>query len=391
MRAALRVLVIDDEERVRTALQSEIEEGEVSVGGGREWEVRGQGFGGLEAALIRFRPDMVVLDLVEGEIPNERDSGNRSFEQIWDTWYCPIVVYTSFADRRTFREHGQVVQVIKGRHSDVEVLAELQKFVPVARMIRSVHEDFDRRIREALRDSVDTLRSQFATGNNRPANSILRRAVRRLVAAQVDEAASGSGKLEAWERFVVPPLGEHLLTADLLRRSDAGWRQEDAFRLVLTPSCDLAHRGSSQPKAEQVLVAQCEPIGDLGSLQLRAERDLNSRQKKSQRKRLKTLVRDGIAGPYVPVPRFRGHVPLMVANLKRLELIPWDRILGEPAAPEEDIGQEAYRRIASTDSPFREMVVWAYLRVTGRPGIPEVDVDGWVDHIVEYLETGTPS
>ena len=82
MNAALRVLVIDDEEGVRKALQSELEEREASVDGGPKWKVRTQGFDNVEAALVRFRPDMVVLDLIEGQIPNEIDSGNRSFEQI---------------------------------------------------------------------------------------------------------------------------------------------------------------------------------------------------------------------------------------------------------------------------------------------------------------------
>ena len=391
MSAALRVLVIDDEERVRTALQSELEEWDASVGGGLEWEVQSQGFGDVEAALVRFRPDMVVLDLVEGQIPNDSDSGNQSFERIRDVWFCPVVVYTGFAPRRTFEEHPQVVQVTKGRFSETQVLAKLQEFVPVARMIRSVHADFDVRIRGALRDSVHTLQNQIDNADDGSADSVLRRAVRRLVAAHVDAGAWDNGQLEPWERFVVPPLGDHLLTADILRRADAPWRKEEAFRLVLTPSCDLAHHGSSQPKAEQVLVARCERIGDLGDLQLRAERDLNRKKKKSQRKRLRDWVREGIAGPYVPVPRFRGHVPLMVANLKRLELIPWNRIRENTAATEPDSGQEAFQRIASTDSPFREMVVWAYLRVTGRPGIPEIDVDGWVDHISEYLETGNQS
>ena len=390
MKAALRVLVIDDEEWVRTALESELEEEGSSVEDGSQWEVRSQGFDGVGTALARFRPDMVVLDLVEGQIPDETDSGNQSFEQIWEAWYCPIVVYTSHADKRNFPEHDKVVQVIKGKGSDAQVLAELRNFIPVARMIRSVHEDFDRRIREALRDSVHTLRSQIDTGDGSP-NSILGRAVRRLVAAQVDAGASESGHLEPWERFVVPPLGDHLLTADLLRRGDAEWCTEDAFRLVLTPSCDLVRRGSSPPKAEEVLVARCEPIGDLGALQLRPEEDLNGKKRESQRKRLRDMLREGIAGPYVPIPRFRGHVPLMVANLKRLELIPWDRIRGEIIPTSEDVGQEGYRRVASTDSPFREMVVWAYLRVTGRPGVPEIDVAGWVDQIAGYLETGQQS
>ena len=385
---AVRVLVIDDEQSVRKVLTSELTEEGASAGDGLRWEVQSQGFDRIEDALASFRPDLVVLDIVEGPIPHGVDSGNRSFREIWDTWYCPIVVYTGNEGERAFSESDQVVEVIKGPGSEMRVVAELQKFVPVARMIRSVHEDFDGRIREALRDSVRTLRSQIGTDDDGLVNSILRRAVRRLVAAQVDVGASEGGTLEPWERFVIPPLGKHLLTADILRKGDAEWSTEDAFRLVLTPSCDLVHWGSSPPKAAHVLVARCEPIGALGTLKLQPERCLNNKGKKSQRRRLKDMVREGIAGPYVPIPRFRDHVPLMVANLKRLELIPWDRIQEHTSATELDNGQEAFQRIASTDSPFREMVVWAYLRITGRPGVPEIDVDGWVNHIVECLNTG---
>ena len=292
--------MIDDEESVRTALTSELTEEGASVVDGLRWDVQSQGFDGVEAALVSFRPDMVVLDIVEGPIPGEVNLGDRSFEQIWDTWYCPIVVFTSHEGTKTFSESDQVVEVIKGKGSETRVVAELQKFVPVARMIRSVHDDFDERIREALRDSVRTLRSQIGIDDDGLVNSILQRAVRRLVAAQVDAGASEGSTLEPWERFVIPPLGQHLLTADILRWRDAEWSTEDAFRLVLTPSCDLVPWGSSPPKAAHVLVARCEPIRDLGALQLRPERCLKNREKKSQRRRLRDMVREGVAGPYVP-------------------------------------------------------------------------------------------
>ena len=189
MSAALRVLVIDDDEGVRTVLQSELEEHGARDGDGPGWEVREQGFEDVPAALIRFRPDMVVLDLVEGELSEGKNSGNRSFEQIRDVWFCPVVVYTGFGQTRTFEAHQQVVEVTKGSGSEARVLEELLKFVPLACMIRSVHEDFDGRIREALRDSVDALHSQIA-GNAGDADTVLPRAVRRQVAARVDLAAS---------------------------------------------------------------------------------------------------------------------------------------------------------------------------------------------------------
>ena len=379
MSSALRVLVIDDEAGVRAVLESALEEDEGPTDDGADWEVQSQGFDGVKDALLRFRPDMVVLDLIEGEIPTESDSGNRSFERIRDIWFCPVVVYTGFAERRTFEEHPQVVLVTKGVRSEEKVLAELWNFVPVARMIRSVHEDFDGRIREALRDSVDALGKQIA-GVEGPSESVLARAVRRQVAARVDLATSAGTELRAWERFVVPPLGGDLLTADLLRLRDSEPTDATAFRLVLTPSCDMVWSSNRTAKVSSVLVARCEPLARLGEIQLRPGGGLSSKQMK----RLRSILTQGMEGEHLVIPEFRGRVPLMAANLKRLELVDWDEI-DVSGDGDDDAEGPTFARVASTDSPFREMVVWAYLSVAGRPGMPDTDVDRWVSDISNNL------
>ena len=385
MKAALRVLLIDDEEAVRTALKHEIEERAAPNGDGQKWTIQSQGFDRVKEALVSFRPDVVVLDLIEGQIPGETVSGNQSFVEIRDNWFCPVVVHTGFADNRDFEEHPQVVQVTKGMGSEEQVLAELQGFIPVARMIRSVHEDFDGRIREALRDSVQTLSDQIDTGDDDSMELILPRAVRRQVAARVDLAASAGANVHAWERFLVPPLGNDLLTADLLRRSDASCTDPAAFRLILTPSCDLVRSGNRKPRVDRVLVARCEPLRKLGKMELSSGKPLTAQQKKS----LRPMLTEGLIGEHLIVPEFRNHVPLMVANLKRLEFVDWDGVdLGGGGSGAGE--QEAeWVRAASTDSPFRELAVWAYLRVTGRPGIPEIDVDRWINDISSRLE-GSP-
>ena len=107
----------------------------------------------------------------------------------------------------------------------------------------------------------------------------------------------------------------------------------------------------------------------------------------SQRKSLRPILTEGMLGQQLVVPEFRGHVPLMAANLKRLELIEWDRIDLLRDGDDETTPEPELLRVASTDSPFRETVAWAYLRVTGRPGVPEIDVDQWLDNISEHLES----
>ena len=362
----MKVLIIDDDEAVRRSLRITVEEVD-------DWEAKEQGFDGLDETLGSFRPDAVVLDLVKGDVTDEPDAGKRSFEQIRSRWFCPVVVWSAFEEHQEF-DHPLVERVSKGKDTDVEVVRCLEKVKPTALMIRDVHRQFDDRIREALRDSVPALRDQIASSAARD-DAVLPRAVRRLVAARMDADASGTERFKAWERFVVPPLGPHLLSADLLRLSDS--TDPEAFRLVLTPSCDLVPHGDAKPRAERILVARCEPIERLGNVEVSPGDTLS----KGKRGKLRPTLTEGIADGLVPIPRFVGHVPSMAANLKRLELLDWDEVRLDEEAGRAAAGEAMFKRVASTDGPFRELVVWAYLRVTGRPGAPAFDVDGWLDDL----------
>ena len=371
----LKVLIIDDEPLVRETLADALTEDGF-------WDIEMQGFDGVEEGLFRTRPDMVVLDLVEGDRQDENHSGNASYEVIWKHWFCPLVVYSGFPDAQTFEQHPLVVSVTKGAGTEEAVVRHLKGFMPQAQMIQSVQNDFDTRVREALRDSADAIRQQAGATNSSGGNDVIvKRAVRRLVAARADAVSSEEERLYSWERLVVPPVGSQLLTADLLKRREAEWTDERAFRLVLTPSCDLVRQGSRSPKVEEILVARCEPLEKLGPMELPKRKALTA----SNRRKLRSALSDGVIGEHLVVPRFRNHVPLMTANLKRLELIPLCKIDAGHHTEAQDARRIEFERVASTDSPFREMVVWAYLSVTGRPGLPDVELDTWLNEISDYL------
>ena len=150
----MRVLIIDDKPPVRQILLDTLEED------GPEWEAIDQDFDGLGRALARFRPDLLVLDLVQGQGASGQPTGNEAFDEIRRRWFCSVVVYSAFPDEQDF-EHPLVKTVTKGEGSEFRVLERLKGFVPHAEMIRCVHRDFDARIREALRDSVEALRRRL--------------------------------------------------------------------------------------------------------------------------------------------------------------------------------------------------------------------------------------
>ena len=269
--SAVRVLVIDEDPAIRELLDMALTDS--------GWDLDGQGFDDIEETLVRFRPDLVVLDLVEGDVTEEQIPGNESFKEIWRTWFCPVVVYSSFPDHWDQGTHPWVRIVEKGGGTESKVHEELLELWPLAEMIRGVHDYYDRNIRRALSDSMSALRDQLGTDKDEIEPEVLLRAVRRLVAARADVETPGDVTLDAWERLVVPPLGPEPLTADVLRQKDAPWTEPTAHRLVLTPSCDLASHGGRSPKADAVLVAQCEPLSKLGKVTFEYGRALSAGRK----------------------------------------------------------------------------------------------------------------
>ena len=102
----------------------------------------------------------------------------------------------------------------------------------------------------------------------------------------------------------MPPLGEQLFTGDLLCR-DVEEAEEGDFRLVLTPSCDLAVRRNGRTAVDRVVVACCERITKLGRYELPAGAQLSG----ALRENLRPILTEGMVGHQLPIPEFRGQVP----------------------------------------------------------------------------------
>jgi CTP synthase len=129
-----------------------------------------------------------------------------------------------------------------------------------------------------------------------------------------------------------------------------------------------------------VLVACCIPIDNalaqinLGpsQKQLVKGKELESYKEKIR----KTLLTQGYYQAMIPFPCLLGRIPTMAADLKKLDFIALSEI-GNSDKP--------FLRIASIDSPFRELVSWAYQHTACRPGLPDRDFNSWVEEIIACL------
>ena len=351
-----RILFIEDEpssvESVRDSVKTDMPDAVTEL----------VDFESSESSIRLFRPDIVVLDIARGNPAEEDTAGVQVYEFIWDNRFCPIVVYSANPDLLENDNHEFVTKVQKGSGSVQKVLDAIRQFLPHVQALQKTEDEIRQRLSEAMREVAPNAFRTFGDAGQR--QEAIVRAGRRRVAAMMDEPPEGEETLASWECYLHPPVSKNAQLGDILIEKDEDDNEPSSFRVVLTPSCDLERSKDRQPKVEKVLVAKCCPMDEaLGSIGLNPNTSTSTIKNR--------LLSPGYAQSVIPFPPLQGAIPAMAADLRDLELIHID-----------DVGDDRrYKRQASLDSPFRELVAWAYMQTACRPGLPERDLDTWAQEI----------
>lgn len=365
----LRVLFIDDQPESIETLIAEIKD-EIEV------TERIIDFHEAESVLRCFTPDIVILDIFRGvAVPNGDTAGLKNFRFIWDECFCPIVVYSARPDDicDQIEDHPFVKRVQKGSGSESKVVSCIQKFIPHVEALNGVKNDIRQHVNREFRIIAPLVFANITDEEERRA--FFRRAVRRRVAAMMDEPSGET--IACWEQYLYPAAGSNLLTGDIIKKCGTTQTDPADHYIVLTPSCDLVNNGTRKPKVDEVLTARCthnrEILSDI-SVSPNTNRDKLT-------VKIRSFLTRGFGYTYLALPGLPGFIPAMLANLKDLELIKLNKIGND--------NHSQYRRIASVDSPFREMVTWAYIQITGRPGLPNRNFDKWAEEIYSAVQEPT--
>lgn len=375
----LDVLVVDDEPDGIEVLVQALHE---------DPHIRAQiftDFKEAESRLAEVAPDIVVVDLVragdemragDDVLTDEDLPGVGLSERAWENGVFPMLIYT--AEHTAYKPPAgsdAFIRVIpKGRDSEDEVMAAISDYRPYVEVLRSAQERARRDMVRCIRDAYPPLWKHDNVGKSVDA---LMRAARRRFAAMLDETKP-EDPLPPWEQYLCPPVSNDLLTGDLLREREGKPEDAEAFRVVLSPSCDMAlTERAGNTKVARVLVAKCASFGSSSAetrkLSLRKLRD-----------RLPQMLNQGHLDTVLPLPQLPGRIPVMVAEFRDLDLLDYDSI----GRQEE---KKPFVRVASVDSPFRELVAWAYTRVAGRPGLPVRHTKAWAEEIIVALEKAEAS
>ncbi|MCK6484531.1 MAG: hypothetical protein L6R00_10410 [Phycisphaerae bacterium] len=354
-----KILIIDDDQAIIDMLTEAIGTDISTVTCLQE-----QDFNQAVARMESERPDAVILDLLEGPVVAD-PPGQRTWQSIWNGRFCPVIIYTAFGGPLTPPvpdNHPFVKLVVKGAGTQTQVIQHLQAFMPLVASIDSLHRELDLVLQRVLRDTAGAAVIPGTDATH------LVHAARRRVAAFMDEKTATEGRpLFSWEQYLIPAFGDNPLTGDVLRVRTASPDDPAAYRVVLSPSCDLV----APPKITSVLLAKC-----CGSPAVFRALGLTGTSQKVIDKVRDEVLTQGFRNGMLPLPSFPGRIPLIAASLKDLEVVRYDQI-GPPAAE-----GTAYERIASIDSPFREQIAWAFLSTVARPGMPDRDLMPWARDIV---------
>lgn len=368
--AGLKVLIIEDSEEAAEAIKAGIEENieHTTV------EYVGDFESAVPMMMVPRSFEVIILDLYKGDVDITNLEGQAVWEAIWQERLVPVIVHTAGPpdlDPPIPDDNPFISIIIKGEGSDQRIAQHLETITPLVLSLRSVENEFRAAIHHVISTTSELIWKLVAADEDKRSAVLLRTARRRLAATMDQETFSSEEKALAWERYIYPPLEDSLLTGDVIRVRAADHADPDSYRLVLSPSCDLQR---SREKVKSVLVARCGAVaGFAESVKSRARAN---KAGELRRKMPSFLTRPQVGG-HIALPGFGPVLPPLSANLRDLELIPLESVIAI------DDGGAEFERVASVDSPFREQIAWAYLQISGRPGVPDSNLKAWSQEIVD--------
>jgi CTP synthase len=308
------------------------------------------GFDDIDVMLSEYKVDLVILDLSNG-IENDTEAGRQIINKIYSHSFLPVIIYSGYSGifDNPFKDNYFVRSVKKGTNGINDLKKAINDFSPFIKKHLLVSKEINSDISEIYRHTYQKMISNTKLTDVTKKSEIFTRLIKRRLAASIDETSDS--KINAWEIYLYPCLGQNYLTGDILRKKSASKKNPLSYRIILSPSCDLQ---KERKQIQNVKVACFINIKD-----------------KFNKNDLKTakLLRDTSPERYMFFHKLEGEFPHMICDFKEIETISYDKL------------DEMFERVVSIDSPFRESIVWADITINGRPGLPERDCETWLESI----------
>jgi len=320
-----------------------------------------------------YNNDLIILDIRKGQIGDD-EPGYSIIDEIWETSFCPIIVFSAIANEIYPNEHSEnyfIKKVEKGSGDIKRLIDTVKELSSYVERKNETLKLLNFHIIETYKEAFPIILNNLNDSNIEEILDIFTRLMRRRIAAALDESIDSS-PIKSWEIYLLPPINKQLLAADVLFKNGEDKNKAESYKVVLSPSCDLQKDKIKEKKPlEKVLVVSCVNI----ELYLKTKGLSKETSNKRFFEYLPKYISNSNNERYLPLPGLRDLLPNMACDFKNLEMIAYDKI-GE---------DKEYLKIASIDSPFREAIIWAYMQINCRPGLPDRNFDLWTQQIWEEI------
>jgi DNA-binding response OmpR family regulator len=366
-----RVLIIEDDANIREQLRSDAVSGRLLPGEVMDAEVCGS-FTEAIPRLDGSRFDLLILDLRNDEV-NDEAAGRTIFEEIKRRRFVPVVFYSAIAHKVRNLE-STFVRVVEKTEGLRKLRAEIKRVYDTGlpTLVRHIEEEQRIYMWDFMENSWQDTKSCYEKADlayllaRRLAHSLRECSIRRFLKAQgvPTPGPEEIKKILPVEMYIRPVLDTTISSGYILKGRING---DDAYWVVLTPSCDFEHG-----HAERVLLAKCVKLDE----QPEYIEYVQSRNSDSKG-RLKSLIKDHRIGgqgdrfKYLPSTFF---IPDLVVDLQCVMQV-----------PKEQVQLDSIEKVAALDSPFTEGLLTQFSHYYGRVGTPDLDIELVLSRIDESL------
>lgn len=362
----MKILIIEDNESAVRAICDYAED--------NKWECNLCGFKAAREQVAIMNPEIIIMDwMYDAEAINE---GEPIFKEVYENNFTPVIIFSAVAETINLPEYisnTPLIKVVpKGDEQDVIDLVEQWKDYILA--VKNLRCELNKSLVSSVR-AIDN----FMKMSEYPGDEVVKHMLNKRITYFFDKDFVEEC-MPAWVQYEYPPIQDNLLVADVLRVCSETMDMKkpgrpEEYRVVLTPSCDMARAKSGK----MILMATCHAANSFSDdAKLKKGEKITDESAQDKKDKLIRLLNTGYNYARVALPMLPNKIPYMTINLKSIEQIS----IGEIALSESEIQGKKYYRVASMVSPYREQIVWAHMINSCRPGMPDRNMEEWAEGIM---------
>lgn len=302
----MKVLIIDDDELSVKGIFDHCND--------KHWDVKVENFEKCYENLLIFDPDVVILDWCE--TASGKSLGEDVLKTIWKNGYRQIIIFSGRQELIDITDELSKSTLLKSFPKGDE--DPVINYLDNNELYFNVLTQYRNEVGNAIIEAFNVIKPIQEASENYIGDAPIKYLLARRTADYFDLEKENL-KLPQWGMYTYPPVSNSLTVCDIIKKVPVDDNQApaaEAYRLILTPSCDMVSEGGRNPKVKEIVCAKCFDKEIMVSAFSRGIKNSKLKDK------LGSALTSGAIRNWVALPKLVGVCPTMCTDMKRLEVIP---------------------------------------------------------------------